>query len=86
MQDGTYLKLRTASIGYKLSPAVMGKTPFSAASLTVTGRNLFIHAPHFTGSDPEVSSYGTSNSAEGTYGNTVPTSRSFNVTLNVVFK
>ncbi|HEY4288458.1 MAG TPA: SusC/RagA family TonB-linked outer membrane protein [Puia sp.] len=86
MQDGTYLKLRTASIGYKLSPAVMSKTPFSAASLTLTGRNLFIYAPHFTGSDPEVSSYGTSNGAEGTYGNTVPTSRSFNLTLNMVFK
>ncbi len=86
IQDGTYLKLRTASIGYKLPAPLLAKGPFTAASLTVTGRNLFIHAPHFTGSDPEVSSYGTGNGSQGVYGNTVPTSRSFNVTLNVVFK
>ncbi len=86
MQDGTYLKLRNASIGYKLPVSAMGRTPFSAASLTLTGRNLWIHAPHFTGSDPEVSSYGTGNGSQGVYGNTVPTSRSFNLTLNVVFK
>jgi len=86
MQDGTYLKLRTASVGYKLPAKLLGKSPLTAASLTVTGKNLFIHAPHFTGSDPEVSSYGTGNGSQGVYGNTVPTSRSFNVTLNVVFK
>lgn len=86
MQDGTYLKLRNLSVGYKLPAKKLAKTPLSTASLTVTGRNLFIHAPHFTGSDPEVSSYGTGNDAQGVYGNTVPTSRSFNITLNVAFK
>jgi TonB-linked SusC/RagA family outer membrane protein len=86
IQDGTYLKLRNASIGYKLPASMLGKSPFNAASLTLTGRNLWIYAPHFTGSDPEVSSYGTGNGSQGVYGNTVPTSRSFNVTLNVVFK
>ena len=86
MQDGTYLKLRQASIGYKLPAKTIAKTPFSQIGLTLTGRNLFIDAPHFTGSDPEVSSYGTSNGSQGVYGNTVPTSRSFNLTLNVVFK
>lgn len=86
MQDGTYLKLRNASVGYKLPAKLLGKSPFTAASLTFTGRNLFIYSPHFSGSDPEVSSYGTGNGSQGVYGNTVPTSRSFNVTLNVVFK
>jgi len=86
IQDGTYLKLRNASIGYRLPVSLLGHSPFSAASLTLTGRNLWIYAPHFTGSDPEVSSYGTSNGSQGVYGNTVPTSRSFNLTLNVTFK
>jgi len=86
MQDGTYLKLRQASIGYKLPAKTIARTPFSQIGLTLTGRNLFIDAPHFTGSDPEVSSYGTGNGSQGVYGNTVPTSRSFNLTLNVVFK
>ncbi|MBS1661972.1 MAG: SusC/RagA family TonB-linked outer membrane protein [Bacteroidetes bacterium] len=86
IQDGTYLKFRTASITYKLPVKMLAKTAISGASLSATGRNLFIHAPHFTGSDPEVSSYGTGNDAQGLYGNTVPTSRAFNVTLNVSFK
>jgi len=86
MQSGTYLKLRTASIGYKLPAQLLGKTPFTNVSLVLTGRNLFIYKPGFTGSDPEVSSYGTANGSQGVYGNTVPASRSFNLTLNVNFK
>lgn len=86
LQSGTYLKLRTASIGYKLPAQMLGKTPFTGVSLVLTGRNLFIYKPGFTGSDPEVSSYGTSNGSQGVYGNTVPASRSFNLTLNVNFK
>jgi len=85
IQDGTYLKLRTASIGYKLPAKILGKSPLSTASLTLSGRNLFIYKPHFTGSDPEVSSYGTGNGSQGVYGNTVPTTRSFNLTLNIGF-
>ena len=86
MQSGTYLKLRTASIGYKLPAQMLNNTCFNTVGLTLTGRNLFIYKPGFTGSDPEVSSYGTGNGSQGVYGNTVPTSRSFNLTLNVVFK
>lgn len=86
IQDATYIKLRNASIGYTLPSKLLAKTPFSTASFTVTGRNLWIYAPHFTGSDPEVSSYGTGNGSFGVVGNPVPTSRSFNFTLNVMFK
>lgn len=86
IQDATFLKLRTASIGYKLPAAMLDKSVLSTVGLTLTGRNLFIYKPHFTGSDPEVSSYGTSDASVGLYGNTVPTSRSFNLTLNIGFK
>jgi TonB-linked SusC/RagA family outer membrane protein len=86
IQDGTYIKLRNASLGYNLPARLLAKSPFSAASFTVTGRNLWIYAPHFTGSDPEVSSYGTGNGSQGVVGNPVPTSRSINFTLNVMFK
>jgi hypothetical protein len=86
IQDATFLKLRTLSVGYKLPASRLAKSPLSMASLTLTCRNVFIYKPHFTGSDPEVSSYGTSNGSQGVYGNTVPTSRSFNLTLNIGFK
>ncbi|MBK1438688.1 SusC/RagA family TonB-linked outer membrane protein [Parapedobacter sp. ISTM3] len=85
IQDGTYLKLRNASIRYQLPGKWMDKTPFSSVSVSATGRNLWIYAPNFTGSDPEVSSYGSSNGSQGVYAYSVPTSRSYNFTLSVTF-
>ena len=86
VQDVSYVKLRNANLTYSFAGNVLGKTPFSGASISVTGRNLWIHAPHFTGSDPEVSSYGSSNGSQGVYGFSVPTSRSYNFALNLTFK
>ena len=83
IQDGTYLKLRNASIGYTIRPAALTKTPFKALSFSVTGRNLWIYAPHFTGGDPEVSSFGSSNGSQGIYSFSVPTSRSIDLSLKL---
>jgi hypothetical protein len=85
IQDGTYIKLRTISLTYDIRPAVLGKTPIKTASLSVTGRNLWIYAPHFTGGDPEVSSYGSANGNQGIYSYSTPTSRSLNFTLKLSF-
>lgn len=85
VQDVTYLKLRTLGLTYAVPSALLAKTPFKTASLSVTGRNLFIYRPHFTGPDPEVSSYGSSNSAQGMYANSAPTSRSVMFSLRFSF-
>jgi len=85
IQDGTYIKLRNVNLTYNFPQNLVQKTPFQRIALTATGRNLWIYAPHFTGSDPEVSSYGTDNGAQGLYGNAVPTSRSYNFTLSLTF-
>jgi TonB-linked SusC/RagA family outer membrane protein len=83
IQDGTYLKLRNVSLGYTLSPSVLKNSPFKAISFSVTGRNLWIYAPHFTGGDPEVSSFGSSNGSQGIYSFSVPTSRSIDFSLKL---
>lgn len=49
IQDGTYVKLRNVSLGYNVKPAWLQKTPFKTIGFQVTGRNLWIYAPHFTG-------------------------------------
>lgn len=85
IQDGTYVKLRNVNLTYNFPKKLVSKTPFEKIALTATGRNLWIYAPHFNGSDPEVSSYGTGNDALGLYGNSVPTSRSYNFTLSLTF-
>ncbi len=86
IQDGSYIKLRNVNLTYQFKPATLRKLPFNAASLSFTARNLFIYSPHFTGADPETSSYGSSAGSQGVYGYSTPTSRSFNLTLNVTLK
>jgi len=83
IQDGTYVKLRNVSIGYSLKPTWLQKTPFKTIGLQVTGRNLWIYAPHFTGGDPEVSSFGSSNGSQGIYSFSTPTSRSVDFSLRL---
>ena len=83
IQDATYLKLRNVSFSYVLPGKLIDKTPFKSASLTITGRNLWIHSPHFTGGDPETSSFGSSNGSVGIYSFSTPTSRSINLGLKL---
>jgi TonB-linked SusC/RagA family outer membrane protein len=83
IQDGTYVKLRNVSLGYTVKPSWIAKSPFKALSFNITGRNLWIYAPHFTGGDPEVSSFGSSNGSQGIYSFSTPTSRSFDFSLKL---
>lgn len=83
IQDATYIKLRNVSLGYVLPSKLIEKTPIKSASLTITGRNLWIHSPHFTGGDPETNSFGSSNGSLGIYSYSTPTARSFNISLKV---
>jgi len=83
IQDGTYIKLRNVSVGYTFNPTWLKGSPFKAVAVGVTGRNLWIHAPHFTGGDPEVSSFGASNGSQGIYSFSTPTSRSIDFNLKL---
>ena len=83
IQDATYIKLRNVSIGYVLPGKLVQKTPLKSASLTLTGRNLWIHSPHFTGGDPETNSFGSSNGSLGIYSFSTPTARSVNISLKI---
>jgi TonB-linked SusC/RagA family outer membrane protein len=85
VEDGSYLKLRNVSLSYSLSPSLFKNSPFKAASITVTGRNLWIHAPKFHGPDPEVSTGGTGNGDRAIYNFTTPTSRSVGFSLKLGF-
>lgn len=85
IQDGTYVKLRNVSFSYEIKKTLLQRTPFKSAAIVVTGRNLWIYSPHFTGADPEVSSFGSSNGSQGIYSFSTPTSRSVNFTLKASF-
>ncbi|BAV06102.1 TonB-dependent receptor plug [Filimonas lacunae] len=87
MQKASYIKLRNVSFSYSLNKSLLVKTPFKEATITFTGRNLWIHkAAGFTGSDPEsTNTFGTSNGNMGVYTFGTPTSRSYGCSLKFVF-
>ena len=84
VEDGSYVRLREVTLGYELPSSVMKDLPFSDLSVRVTGRNLILHAPNFSGSDPETSLYGSAN-GQGFYNFITPATRSWNVAVNIGF-
>jgi len=85
IQDATYIKLRNVTLSYSFNKLLLKHTPFQSASLILTGRNLWIHSPHFTSGDPEGSTYGSSNESQGYYGYAYPSAKSFNVSFKIDF-
>src|SRR5258708_7596382 len=60
VEDGSYFKLRQASLGYNFKTSLLKGSVFKSLALTVTGTN-FILWKKYTGSDPEVSLNGSGN-------------------------
>ncbi len=63
--DATHIRLREASLTYKLSKKWLENTPFGSLSLSLVGQNLFVHAfniPESVNYDPELNSLGVGNS------------------------
>ena len=58
--DATVYRLREVSLGYSLPKALLERTPFGSANLSVSGRNLFYYAPN-ANFDPELNTQGAGN-------------------------
>ncbi|KAI9432249.1 hypothetical protein F5148DRAFT_1295813 [Russula earlei] len=54
IEDGSYLRLKTVSLGYNLSPAMLKKLTLKAFRVYVSAQNVFT-LTSYTGMDPEVS-------------------------------
>lgn len=85
--DATVYRLRELSIGYELPKSVLKNLHIAAATITITGRNLWYLAPNFpphSNFDPETSSFGAS-SIQGLEFSAAPTTRRLGLNLNVSF-
>lgn len=82
--DASYLKLREVRFDYALSKKVLDRTPLTAASVGVYGRNLFCLTsyPLF---DPETVALNGSSIVPGIETGSLPTARTFGLNLNVSF-
>ncbi len=85
--DATVYRLREITLAYDFPAALLEKSPFGRASVSLTGRNLWFYAPHFpehTNYDPEVNQYGNSN-IQGIEYSTTPSTRRFTLNISLTF-
>ena len=78
VEDGSYMRLKVAQIGYTLPSQLTKKAFIQKARIFVQGENLFT-ITDYSGYDPEV---GT---RDGFDGGTFPQSRTFTIGANIVF-
>jgi TonB-dependent starch-binding outer membrane protein SusC len=81
---GDYVKLRNASIGYRLPLSLVSKIKLSSIRIYAQGTNLLTFTK-YPGSDPEVSVNGNDSSAPGADKNSAPSARIFTFGINVGF-
>ncbi|SNC75556.1 TonB-linked outer membrane protein, SusC/RagA family [Hymenobacter gelipurpurascens] len=81
IEDGSFIKLREASISYLLKPKFLGMRDLR---FSVAGRNLWV-ITDYSGYDPEVSAAGQSNAVRGFDFVEVPIPRSVSVGFNASF-
>ncbi|MVT07928.1 SusC/RagA family TonB-linked outer membrane protein [Chitinophaga tropicalis] len=72
MENGSFLRCKNITLGYRL-PAIKG---ISSARIYVSANNLFT-ITNYTGYDPEVNTFGNSNTQIGVDNLVYPTARSF---------
>ena len=72
MQDGSFLRMKSAEIGYSLSDAIVDKLKINKARFYVSGTNLFVISK-FKLWDPELSGNGLE----------YPNQRVFNIGINI---
>jgi len=85
--DATTFRVSEVSLGYTFPKSVVSKLNISAASLGLTGYNLFWFSPGFpehTNYDPATGSFGSGNTQGIEYGS-APSMRRFSLSLNVKF-
>ena len=81
VEDGSFVKLREASVSVLLKPKALGLRDLR---LSVAGRNLLVFT-NYTGYDPEVNAAGQSNAVRGFDFVEVPIPRSVSVGFNASF-
>lgn len=76
VEKGDFLRLQTATLGYRLPKTIFGKSGISNLRLYGQVNNAFL-ITGYTGVDPEISSNGDSNLASGIERNSIPQGRVF---------
>lgn len=84
LEDGSFLRLRTATLAYNLPTALINKVRLNSARLYVTASNLFV-LTRYSGGDPEVSGNSANVQQQGFDNANYPAARSFVFGVNLAF-
>ncbi|HEY4787867.1 MAG TPA: TonB-dependent receptor, partial [Bacteroidales bacterium] len=84
IEDGSYLRLKTVTLGYNLPKRFINRLKISSIKIYATGTNL-LTLTKYTGFDPEISTSGNVNIGTGIDNGGYPQSRMYLVGLNVEF-
>ena len=84
VEDGSFLRLNTLTLGYTLPKALLSKVKIQSLRFYVTGYNLFCWT-NYSGFDPEVSTRRQTNLTPGVDYSAYPKSRSVVIGLNLNF-
>ena len=84
VEDASFLRIKTVTLGYSFPDKLLGKTFIKNLRIYVTGDNLFTFTK-YTGYDPEVNSFGKSNTDLATDRGAYPKYRSFIAGLTIGF-
>jgi TonB-linked SusC/RagA family outer membrane protein len=84
MEKADFLRLQNLTLGYRLPVRTFGNSGISSVRFYASGSNLFL-ITGYTGTDPESSSNGNSNTTPGVEKNSVGQGRTFTFGVNVGF-
>ena len=84
LEDGSYVRLQLVSLAYNLPVNILQKAGIYNLRFWITGKNLLTFT-RYTGFDPEVGMFGTSNIRQGYDLGGYPSARIYTVGLNIEF-
>lgn len=84
VEDGSYLRLKTVTLGYSLPPSALQKIKIASLKIYATAKNLYT-LTNYSGFDPEVSHFGQSATNMGADLGGYPTTKSYIIGVNVGF-
>jgi len=84
VEKADFIRLQSASFGYRFPPEIFGKSGISSLRIYTQVFNAFL-ITKYTGQDPDISVNGNTNTTPGVDKNSVPQGRTFTFGVNVGF-
>ena len=84
VEKADFIRLQTASLGYRFPPSIFGKSGISSLRIYTQVFNAFL-ITKYSGQDPDISVNGNTNTTPGVDKNSVPQGRTFTFGLNIGF-